>query len=36
MAEMDELPLIIDDRETPKFWVNRATMVEPGILEQER
>jgi p-cumate 2,3-dioxygenase alpha subunit len=36
MAEMAELPLIIDDRETPKFWVNRATMVEPGILEQER
>ena len=33
---MSELPLIIDDRETPKFWVNRATMVEPKILETER
>ena len=33
---MTDLPMIIDDRETPKFWVNRATMVEPEILELER
>jgi benzoate/toluate 1,2-dioxygenase alpha subunit len=33
---MTELPLIIDDRETPKFWINRATMVEPEILDLER
>ena len=31
-----ELPLIIDDRETPKFRVNRATMVEQRILDLER
>lgn len=33
---MRDLPLIIDDRETPKFWINRATMVEPEILQLER
>ena len=33
---MTELPLIIDDRETPKFWINRATMVEQEILDLER
>ena len=33
---MTQLPLIIDDRETPKFWINRATMVEPELLAQEK
>ena len=32
---MSDLPLIIDDRETPKFWVNRATMVEEEIRDRE-
>ncbi len=29
-------PYIIDDRETPRFRVNRTTMVDPDILEEER
>ena len=33
---MNQLPYIIDDRETPKFWVNRATMVEQKILDLEK
>ena len=33
---MSELPLIIDDRETPKFWVNRKTMIDEDILARER
>ncbi len=33
---MNDLPLIIDDRETPKFWVNRKTMIAQDILDQER
>ena len=32
---MTDLPLIIDDRETPRFWVNRAAMVEEDIRARE-
>lgn len=32
---MTDLPLIIDDRETPRFWVNRATMVEEDLRKRE-
>jgi p-cumate 2,3-dioxygenase subunit alpha len=31
-----ESPYVIDDRETPRFRVNRSTMVDPDILAEEK